>query len=104
MTKRGSIVLCVLLYSSFAIAHGGMEHVLGTITAVTDHTLSVKTTAGPEVQVEFDPETHFLKGETPATAKDVHVGDRVVIHAHKHDNGLHAAEVKIGVKAAAKPN
>jgi hypothetical protein len=39
---------------------------------------------------------HFLKGDTPATLKDVVVGIRVVIHAHKHGDMLHAAEVKVG--------
>jgi hypothetical protein len=50
--------------------------------------------------VEFDGATKFMKGGTPVTIKDVEVGSRVVIHAHKHDNSLHAAEVKIGKSAA----
>jgi len=49
--------------------------------------------------VEFDGETKFVKGDTAATAQDVEVGSRVVIHAHKHDNSLHAAEVRIGTNA-----
>ncbi len=103
--KRTSLILiqlliCTLLLSSVTFAHGGMEHVLGTVTAMTDHSLSVKTREGATKTVEFDSETKFVKGEAPATIKDVQVGSRVVIHAHNHDGSLHAAEVKIGTDAA----
>ena len=98
------ILICSLvlgsLLGSLAFAHGGMEHVLGTVTAVTDHSLSVKTRDGVAKTVEFDGETKFVKGDAPATIKDVQVGNRVVIHAHKNDNSLHAAEVRIGTDAA----
>ena len=95
MKKLSFVLICVLL-SAFAFAHGGMEHLMGTVSAIADHSLSVKTTAGDTKTVEFDASTHFLKGEATITAKDIHVGDRVVIHAHKRDNSLHATEIKIG--------
>ena len=66
---------------------------------LSSHSISVKATDGSTKVVEFDGQTKFLKGESAAAASDVHVGDRVVIHAHKMDTMLHAAEV-IG---AAKP-
>lgn len=94
------VLLLTLLLTSFAVAHGGLEHVLGTVTAVTDNSISVKIADGSIKVVSFDAETHFLKGTAPATAKDVAVGSRVVIHAHKNGDKLHAAEVKIGVVAA----
>ncbi len=98
------ILICSLvlgsLSGSMAFAHGGMEHVLGTVTAMTDHSLSVKTRDGAVKTVEFDGETKFVKGDAPATIRDVQVGSRVVIHAYKDDNSLHAAEVRIGADAA----
>lgn len=93
------ILICTLLLGTLAFAHGGMEHVLGTVTAITSHSLSVKTRDGAARTVEFDGETKFLKGDAPATIKDVQVGSRVAIHAHKNDNALHAAEVRIGAAA-----
>jgi hypothetical protein len=93
-------LLCTLVLSPLTFAHGGMEHVMGTVTAISDHSLSVKTKDGASTTVEFDGETKFVKGDTPATAKDVVVGSRVVIHAHKRDNSLHAAEIRIGANAA----
>ena len=98
--KFPALLCTLLLLSSLAFAHGGMEHVMGTVTAISDHSLSVNTSDGTVTTVEFDLETKFSKGGAPATVKDVQVGSRVVIHAHKHDNSLHAAEVKIGTDAA----
>jgi hypothetical protein len=81
-------------------AHGGMEHILGTVTAMTDHSISLKTREGVTKTVEFDGETKFVKGDAAATVKDVQAGNRVVIHAHNRDRSLHAAEVRIGTDAA----
>jgi len=91
-------LLCTLLSSTVTLAHGGMEHVMGTVTGISDHSLSVKTADGA-VTVEFDGETKFIRGDAAATVKDVQVGSRVVIHAHKRDNSLHAAQVKIWTNA-----
>lgn len=104
--KKTSLILvqlltCTLLLGTLTFAHGGMEHILGTVTAITDHSLSVKTRDGATKTVEFDSETKFVKDDAAATIKDVQVGSRVVIHAHNHDSSLHAAEVKIGTDAAA---
>ncbi len=99
-TISTSALICALLLGTLAFAHGGMDHVLGTVTAVAEHSISVKTRDGAIKTVEFDGETKFLKGDAAATIKDVQVGSRVVIHAHNHDNSLHAAEVKIGTDAA----
>lgn len=101
MKKLNFTLTCTLLLSTFAAAHGNMDHVMGTISELTSHSISVKATDGTVKVVEFDSDTKFLKGDASVTVKDVHVGDRVVIHAHNHDNGLHAAEVKIGAMAKA---
>lgn len=94
------ILICTLLVGTLAFAHGGMEHVLGTVTAITDHSLSVKTREGEVKTIEFDQATKFVKGDAAATVKDVQVGTRVAIHAQKNDNALHAAEVRIGAETA----
>jgi len=92
-------LLLTLVAASAALAHGGLEHVMGTVTAITDNSISVKTADGSVKVVTFDATTHFLKGAAPATAKDVAVGSRVVIHAKKSGDALQAVEVKIGAGA-----
>jgi hypothetical protein len=102
--KKASLILiqlliCALLLGSLTFAHGDMEHILGTVTAIDEHSLSVKTRDGATKTVELDSETKFVKGDGAATIQDVRVGIRVVIHAHNKGNSLHAAEVKIGTDA-----
>jgi hypothetical protein len=101
MKKQSFALTCALLLSTFAAAHGGMDHVMGTVSELTSHSISVRALDGSTKVVEFDKETKFVKGESPAAANDLHLGDRVVIHAHKTDAVLHAAEVKIGAAKAA---
>lgn len=97
MKKLAIALLLALLVTSAASAHGGLEHVMGTVTAITDHSISVKTSDGTIKIVIFDATAHFLKGTAAATAKDVTVGSRVAIHAKKNGDNLLAVEVKIGV-------
>jgi len=101
MKKLTISLALTLLLTSLVFAHGNLEHVLGTVVEITDHSLSIKTADGSVKIVAFDAETKFLKGALPATAKDIQIGTRVVIHAHKNGDKLHAAEVKIGTNTAA---
>ena len=104
MKKSAVILLATLLLSALAFAHGNLAHVIGTVVAITDHSVSVKTGDGSIKVVAFDGETHFMKGDLTATAKDVAVGSRVVIHAHQNGDKLHAAEIKIGSASANDSN
>jgi hypothetical protein len=76
-----------------------LEHVLGTVVKIADQSLSVKVGDGTVKVVLLDEDTRFIKGNTTATARDLVVGSRVVIHARKHGDSLHAVEVKIGTTA-----
>jgi len=104
MKKLTLILILTLFASTLAFAHGNLAHVLGTVVAVTDHSLSVKTSDGSIKVVAFDAETRFIKGESTATAQDVAIGSRVVIHAHQNGDKLHAAEVKIGAASVNHSN
>lgn len=97
MNKTACILAATLLLTAFAFAHGDLAHVMGTVVEISDHTISVKTADGSVKVVAFDSETHFLRAGAPATVKDLKIGNRVVIHAHKNGDKLHAAEVKIGM-------
>jgi hypothetical protein len=58
--------------------------------------IGVKTTSVEEKVVMVLSTMKFVKGTAPATAHDLRVGDRVVIHAKPAGNMLDATEVKIG--------
>lgn len=94
-------VLGLSLLSALAIAHGGLEHVVGTVASISDTSISVKTADGKTVEVMLDAKTTFAKSEQPIQKADIKVGDRVVIHAAKTGTKLTAHTVAIGVAAKA---
>jgi preprotein translocase subunit YajC len=91
------LVCAFVLLSGVGWAHGDQVHVMGTVSKIETDTITVATTAGGEKTVKLVAATKFLKGESPATPKDLKVGDRVVIHAKPNGPVLEATEVKIGI-------
>jgi hypothetical protein len=102
MKKLASLLFLTLCIAAPVYAHGNLAHVMGTVVEITDHSVSVKTADGSVKVVAYDSETHFLKGTSPAAAKDIVVGSRVVIHAHQDGEKYHAAEIKIGTAPVAQ--
>jgi hypothetical protein len=87
-----------LLVTAAALPHGGEEHVIGTVTKVTQNSITVQTRAKATVEVQIVSETTFTKDNASASLKDVHTGDRVVIHAMSMQGGkLMVHTVQIGV-------
>jgi len=100
------LALAPLLLSSFASAHGGLEHVRGTVAKVSDQSLTVTTTAGKTVEVLLDAQTTYARADKPVQKSDIKVGDRVVIHAAEKGTTLtaHTVEVGVAAKKAADPH
>lgn len=96
--KRSLAVLGVAFSLSIgaAFAHGGMEHVMGTVKEVSATSLTV-TTKAKDVEVRVDGDTRF----EGATARELKSGDRVVVHAKRSGDGLHAELVKSRAAAGA---
>ena len=69
---------------------------MGTVTRIDATSIIVKTTNGDMKTIMILTDTKFVKGSSPATSKDLKVGDQVVIHAKPEGKMLDAAEVKIG--------
>ena len=99
---KSRVVVFSLLISLFAVsvhAHGNMQHVKGTVTQISNNSITVKTAANAVVTVMVVPETEFLKRDSPAKITDLQVGDRVVIHTMKDGDKLLAHTVKFGQTA-----
>lgn len=88
-----SLVACLLLSTSGALAHNGEEHVIGTVASVTQSSITVETTASKLVTVAIAPETKFVEGQAAAKAGDLKVGERVVIHAKEPSEGNLVADI-----------
>ena len=102
MKRRTMIVAMLLACASVLLhAHGGMIHVMGTVTAVTDTSVTVETTDKKSVEVQLVDATTFMEGTKPSSKKELKVGDRVVIHAVKVKDALQAHEVRFSQAAPA---
>ena len=89
-------VLALALLPTIVSAHGGEEHVVGTVTKVSDTSVTVKTAAGKMVEVGFDAKTTYARAKAPIQKTDVKVGDRIVIHAVEVNEKLVAHTVELG--------
>jgi hypothetical protein len=93
-------ILSLALLPTIATAHGGEEHVTGTVTKISDTSVTVKTTAGKIVEVGFDAKrTTYARAKQPIQKTDIKVGDRIVIHAMEVNEKLFAHSVEIGTAA-----
>jgi hypothetical protein len=90
-------IACLLVVSLIAIAHGGLQHVIGTVVKVSDASVSVKTPAGKTVEVGFDDKTIYSRAKSPIEKGSIKPGDRIVIHAAEIKEKLVARTVEIGV-------
>jgi len=100
---RRVLLLALALTPAIAFAHGGLEHVRGTVAKISDQSITVTTTAGKTVEVLLDAKTTYAKADKPIQKSDLQVGDRVVIHAAESGTTLTAHTVEVGVSASKKP-
>ena len=101
MRKLLTIGVLMFALGALSFAHGGAEHVMGKVKAMTSDSITVVTKTGAVKTVGFDASTKFIKSGEAATAKDLKVGDRVVIEVHEMGSKLHAAEVRFGKSSSA---
>jgi len=105
MKIRLCVRLAILFAGTIALAHGDYQHVMGTVTKISQNSITVQTTANEIVEVAISPDTKFSKADVAVADQELKVGDRVVIHAKKASDGkLVAHTVQIGVAKPAAPS
>jgi hypothetical protein len=85
------------LLSTAAYAHGGHDHIRGTVTQINGQSIVVQTSGKATKTITVVTTTMFMKGEKHASLGDLKVGDRVVIEVP--EGKLTADEVQIGAAA-----
>jgi hypothetical protein len=107
MLKRlniiGNRMLSVALAIAFAaalLAHGGFDHVIGTVAGVSGNLVTVKTAKG-DVDVRLDDKTEISRGDRKAATSDLKPGVRVVIDIPEDSKDRVAHSVKLGTASAA---
>jgi hypothetical protein len=88
--------LCLTAIPAFA--HGGFDHVMGTVVQVSNNVLTVKTAKG-NVDVKLDDKTELTKNDQKAQRLDLIPGARVVIDIPEGNKEMLAHSVKIGASA-----
>ncbi len=97
--KRAVVVVTLLFaLSVMAFAHGNEKHVMGTVTNISENSITVETTSKKSVTMEVSDKTKFEKSASPATLKDLRVGDKVVVSADAAGDKLVASHVRFGAQ------
>src|SRR5580658_1161017 len=97
---RAALALTIVLaLAAPMFAHGGFDHVMGTIVKLADHVLTVKTTKG-NVDVKLDEKTELTNNGMKADIVDLKPGVRVVIDIPEGNKEKLAHSVKIGAAKA----
>jgi hypothetical protein len=95
------ILIAALAFPAVALAHGGEQHVMGTVKAADESGMTVETKGSGEVKVVFDAKTKFEKDGAASTAKELSPGARVVVHAAKSEGAAAPLAVMVKFSAAA---
>jgi hypothetical protein len=103
MKRRPSIIITSLLGLLLActaqiFAHGGFDHVTGTVQKLENSVLTVKTAKG-DVAVTLDAKTEITRDSKPAQAADLKAGVRVVVDVPEGSKTKVAHSIKLGVAA-----
>jgi hypothetical protein len=96
--QRTSLWLCLALlaFAVQLIAHGGFDHVIGTVVKVDNNVLTVKTAKG-NVDVRLNEKTTITKNDQKAGTADLKPGTRVVVDVPEGSKDKIARSVKLGV-------
>lgn len=78
----GVALIVALAFPSVMLAHEGHPHrFLGTVSAVQDGQLTVKTTDGKTAVFTLDAKTVIQQGRAKVDAKELKMGERIVVSA-----------------------
>jgi hypothetical protein len=94
-----SLAAVLLLAALPLFAHGGFDHVMGTVVKLAANVLTVKTAKG-DVDVTLNDKTVLTKGDGTAHMTDLAPGVRVVVDIPEGAKEKIAHSVKIGAPAA----
>jgi len=95
------VALLLIAMAAPVFAHGGFEHVKGTVVKVANNVLTVKTDKG-NVDVKLNDKTELTKNGQKAQLADLKAGVRVIVEIPEGSKEKLAKIVRIGAATAAK--
>lgn len=98
----GAAVLTLLVAVPVALAHDGHIHtVMGTVMAVDQKHVEVKTPSGEVLSIALNEKTTFVRAKKKIDPAELKVGKRVVIGIGNGEDPLIAGEIQIAAASAA---
>ena len=88
-----------LVCATSALAHGGNTDIMGTVTSVSADQVIVNDREGKSVTVRVTKDTKYRKGDSPAAATDLKIGDRVAVEAAGKAGAYGAIEIRFSSSA-----
>ena|ERR1051326_8070213 len=100
LNRLAACLITIVLFAGLLLAHG--DPIMGTVTAVTNDTLTIKDKDNKPLVISLEKGTRYLMNQKPAKKTDLKEGVRVVIDAHMDAKTkmYSAEEVSIGAAAA----
>ena len=86
----------MLAFAVQLIAHGGFDHVIGTVVKIENNVLTVKTAKG-DVDVRLNEKTEITRNDQKAQIADLKPGTRIVVDVPEGSKEKIAHSVKLGV-------
>jgi hypothetical protein len=100
--KITACTLAILVSACLLLAHGNATHLMGTVTAVGNDSVTIKDKDGKSIVVTLEKTTKYFRNKKPATAGDLKIGSRVVIDAQmdQKKKTFTAEEIQLGTTEA----
>jgi|SRR5580698_9475731 hypothetical protein len=98
-TITTKILTAVLALAPAVFAHGGFDHVIGTVVQVSNNVLTVKTVKG-NVDVKLDEKTEISRGDQKVLSADLKPGLRVIVDIPEGSKDKIAHSVKVGAASS----
>jgi hypothetical protein len=103
ITKTVRLGIAALALAALLLAHGGFDHVIGTVVKADSQILTVKTAKG-NVDVRLNEKTEITRNDQKAAVADLQPGTRVVVDIPEGSKDNMAHSVKVGVAGAPAHN
>lgn len=100
MPNRIALAIAFLLTAATgASAHGGMTHIMGVLTKISESELLVRTVDGDTKVVGVDATTDYEEVDGGGDREDLIVGARVVVEGKETEGRVLASEVRFAKPA-----
>ena len=101
LNRFAFVLIATVLCAGLLLAHG--DPIMGTVTAVTNDTFTIKDKTDKPVVIMLEKTTKFIKADKPVKKDELKPGVRVIIDAHMDTKMkmYSAEEVTIGTAPAA---